>query len=127
MIAAGYDDSFEPPAPVLLVGVLAPQSTRSVMVPMLVDSGADASVLPRAVVAALALPTVGWAEVEGIAGRVDRARVVAMDLRIDRVTLPVRAVVLEHDAILGRDVLASLRTTLDGPRRRLRVVVARGR
>jgi len=52
-----YDDSrFAPPAPVALVSIRHPDREEVVSdVPMLIDSGADATLLPKSAVASLGI------------------------------------------------------------------------
>jgi hypothetical protein len=65
-----YDDShFAPPAPVARVSLRDPErGTKIADVPMLIDCGADATLLPKAAVASL-----------GIKGTGERYRLVAFD------------------------------------------------
>jgi hypothetical protein len=65
-----YDDSrFAPPAPVARVSVCHPDRAERIMdVPMLIDSGADATLLPRSAVISL-----------GIVGTGERYSLVAFD------------------------------------------------
>lgn len=109
-----------PPVPVLDVRVLADPMTdgaRDRVLSLLVDRGADGTILPRDVVAAVGAPLVASRGIEGSMGR----RLVA---ELYRVTLVVAghtiygidAVALTGaDPVLGRDVLNQLRLFLDGP------------
>ena len=56
-----YDDSrFDPPAPVARVCLRQPDGGQSLAdVPMLIDSGADATLLPRSAVASLGITSTG--------------------------------------------------------------------
>ena len=114
-----YDDSrFAPPAPVARVSLRHPERGESIAdVPMLIDSGADATLLPRSAVAAL-----------GIVGTGERYQLVAFDrttseseaVRADLVFLSrrFRGRFLLIDAevgVVGRDVLNHVRLLLDGP------------
>lgn len=56
-----YDDEgFAPAAPVAMVILQHPDSEESLVgVPMLIDSGADATLLPRSAVVSLGLPGLG--------------------------------------------------------------------
>lgn len=114
-----YDDRrFTPPAPLALVVIRHPDRGDAVAdVPMLIDSGADASLLPRSAIATL-----------GIAGTGERYQLVAFDgttseseaVRADLVFMGrrFRGRFLMIDAevgVVGRDVLNHVRLVLDGP------------
>jgi hypothetical protein len=115
----GYDDSrFAPPAPVARVSLRNPDRVEGTEeVPMLIDSGADVSLLPGSAVASL-----------GVAGTGERYTLVAFDgttsesevVRVDLVFLArrFRGRFLRIDAevgVLGRDILNHVRLLLDGP------------
>jgi len=114
-----YDDSrFTPPAPVARVSVRNLDNGESVAdVLMLIDSGADASLLPRSAVATL-----------GIVGTGERYQLVAFDgtiteseaVRADLVFLNRRfrgrfLLIDAETGVAGRDVLNHIRMLLDGP------------
>ena len=55
-----HDDNVSPPAPIARVGLRHPESGESVAdIPMLIDSGADATLLPRSAVATLGIAGTG--------------------------------------------------------------------
>jgi len=114
-----YDDSrFDPPAPVASASLRHPDRGGSIAdVPMLIDSGADATLLPKSAVASL-----------GITGTGERYQLVAFDgttseseaVRVDLVFMNrrFRGRFLLIDAevgVLGRDVLNHVRLLLVGP------------
>lgn len=115
----GYDDRrFAPPAPVASVVLRTPEGGEEIeAVPMLIDSGADTTLLPRTAAATL-----------GIVGTGERFRLEAFDGTITEADV-VQAVVvflgrrfrgsfLLIDAeigIIGRDLLNHVRLLLDGP------------
>jgi hypothetical protein len=116
-----YDDSrFVPAAPVARVNVRHPESGKSLLdVPMLIDSGADATLLPRFAIASL-----------GIAGTGERYQLVAFDgtaneseavlavLVFLNKTFHGRFLQSESDVgVIGRNVLNHVRLLLDGPAR----------
>jgi hypothetical protein len=114
-----YDGSrFAPPAPVADVVVRHPDHGSSVSdVPMLIDSGADVTLIPKSAIAAL-----------GLAGGGQRYQLVAFDGTASE-SEAVQAIVVflnrrfrgqylvidTEIGILGRDVLNHLRLSLDGP------------
>lgn len=114
-----YDDSrFAPPAPVARVGLRHPDRGEGIAdVPMPIDSGADATLLPESAVATL-----------GIVGTGERYQLVAFDgttseseaIRADLIFMNrrFRGRFLLIDAevgVVGRDVLNHIRLLLDGP------------
>lgn len=114
-----YDnDRFTPPAPVACVELRAPDRDECITdVPLLIDSGADVTLLPDSAVGSI-----------GIVGTGERYQLVAFDgtlsesetVRVDLVFLGrrFRGRYLLTDAefgVLGRDVLNHLRLMLDGP------------
>jgi len=116
-----YDDGrFHLPAPVAGVTLRHPDRGVGLMdVPMLIDSGADATLLPKSAVAAL-----------GIEGTGERYQLMAFDgtmsdseaVRVDLVFLGRRfrgryLLVDAEVGVLGRDILNHLRLLLDGPAR----------
>lgn len=112
-----YDTSYRPPAPVLPVGVSG-DGADTVMVPMLLDTGADVSLLPTDTVRRLRLPRVDTLVVSGFGGLKLEAAVHAATLRLGGTQLVAR-VVASDEALLGRDVLEQFELELDGPRGRL--------
>jgi hypothetical protein len=114
-----YDDKgFAPAAPVARVILRHPDSGEGLAdIPMLIDSGADATLLPRSAVASL-----------GIRGTGERYDLVAFDGTINE-SEAVRAVIVFLDktfsgrflqvesevGIIGRNVLNRVRLLLDGP------------
>jgi predicted aspartyl protease len=117
---ASYDRSFEPPAPVVAVGVEGPAGMR-VLCPMLIDTGADLSLLPEVLVHHLGLPQVDRTTVVGLGGGRRHATVHAGWLVLPGARILARLVAFADEAILGRDVLASLVVRLHGPRERVTI------
>ena len=122
-----YDSSFEPPAPVVPVRIAGPAGGDSVLLPMLVDTGADCTLIPASVARQLGLPQADFVAVLGVAGGKWRAVMHAAILALGELSIAARVVALSHEAILGRDVLNQLRVTLDGPDRELSVRKPRSR
>ncbi len=114
-----YDKEFVPPAPVLPVRIALPTGGGGVMVSMLVDTGADCTLVPATIANQLRLPQVGVIAVSGLGGATLRATVHAAVLDLGPIEMLVRVVALADEAILGRDVLASCVLELDGPSARI--------
>lgn len=111
--------SFDPPAPIAEVTVCLPGSDDIVPnVNMLIDTGADVSLLPRSPIAHLIeeLDVVGEYEIEGFNGARSVAPAVQMELRFLGRIFRGRFLVTEQEiGILGRNILNSLPLLFDGP------------
>ncbi len=113
-----YDDSRFAPAPIAIVTLRHPDcEERRAEVPMLIDSGADATLLPRAAATSL-----------GLTGTGERYQLVAFDsttseseaVRADLVFLNKRFrgrfLLIESEiGVIGRNILNHVRLLLDGP------------
>lgn len=91
---------------------------ESIDLPALLDSAADASVIPEHVVDKLNLPQWGQLTVEGFGGNLVTGQTYMVHLEI-RMLTPIALKVLAHRdntyVLLGRDVLNRHRILLDGP------------
>jgi len=109
---------FKPPAPVARAVVGAPDGSVEVQdVAMLLDTGADVSVIPRAVADRLGITArLSGVRLQGYGGAQTEAAVA--DPRLDVLRYRFRGTfvvsTVEH-GVLGRDVLNLLTVTLDGP------------
>jgi hypothetical protein len=116
-----YDDHFfNPPAPLARVTIRNSQGGKTVSdVPMLIDSGADVTLIPQQLVILLGAsiePDTGY-EVMGFDGRKSIAQVVSLDLIFLRRAFRGRFLVNGQEwGIIGRDVLNHVSLLLDGPR-----------
>ena len=115
MTRARFDDSFEPPAPVLPVriGGIDPRAPTA-LVRMLVDTGADCTLVPARLARSLRLPYVDKIEVQGVGGAVRSARVYAARIRLGPLRLVTRLAAFGDEALLGRDLLNRLTLHIDG-------------
>ena len=118
----GYSDDFTPPAPTVLARITAPNAAanaRQVEVVMLLDSGADVSLLPPAVAVALNLAGSGRAlDVESFDNQRSTRPVVTATMHLEKYKMTIDFIL--HDegtttGIIGRNVLNLLRVVLDGP------------
>ena len=116
-----YDEEQDPFAPVVAIPAGAPASASSVLLPALVDTGADLTVVPAGVPAALGLPTVGAVTVEVADGSARQVPVFAAELELAEDTDLFEVLALGDEALLGRNVLNRRVLILDGPGRRLRL------
>jgi clan AA aspartic protease len=110
-----YDKSLDPPAPIVPVRVGGPASEHAVMLPMLVDTGADGTLVPARIVRRLGLPPVDIVAVSGVDGVKQRATVHAASVELGELRVHARIVAFADEAILGRDILNRGVVTLDGP------------
>lgn len=119
-----YDEvSFNPPAPVALVTISAKNRVVS-EVPLLIDTGADLTLLPRVAVERLGFDLSGQPEsanqyeLVGFDGHRSMTRAVDLDMIfLGRVFRGRYLIINAERGILGRDVLESVSILLDGPGR----------
>ena len=118
-----YDAShFNPPAPVARVTLRNPSSGVAISeVVLLVDSGADVTLLPRQAVEGLGIPAIGGQgyELAGFDGRKSFAPAAILDMIfLKRIFRGQYLLVEDERGILGRDILNHIALLLDGPNRR---------
>ena len=116
-----YDSyTFTPPAPFARVILRNPESgVAQPDVPMLLDTGADVSLIPRASISTLALATVSDTRYElvGFNGSSSMAQVVRVELIFLQRTFRGQFLLTEQDwGILGRNILNAVPLLFDGPR-----------
>jgi hypothetical protein len=116
-----YDSNlFNPPAPVARVILRDLGNGKSVLdVPMLIDSGADITLVPHASINALGSENNEDEiyELQGFDGHRSMAKAVNLDLLFLKQTFRGRFLVVNSESgILGRDVLNHIVVVLDGPR-----------
>ncbi len=99
----------------------------TLVVPALLDSGADCTLVPEAVARALRLPAVDEITITGVAGGERRVSVHAARLGFAGGSVLARVAALGKEAILGRDLLNQVLLRLDGPRLTLDLRGYRGR
>ena len=85
------------------------------MLPMLIDTGADCTLVPTPIVRQLGLPQIDVIGLTGVGGAKRRATVHAASIEFGGVRLLARVVAFPEEAILGRDVLNQAVVMLDGP------------
>jgi len=111
---------FDPPAPSARVTIRHPLSGAIVSdVPMLLDTGADVTLLPQAFVERLGMrvdSNEGY-ELRGFDGSVSIARVVEVDLLFLRRAFKGRFLLINQEwGLIGRDVLNHVSLLFDGLR-----------
>jgi hypothetical protein len=114
-----YDGSlFTPPAPLARVIIRNPLSGATVSdVPMLLDTGADVTLLPQAFIEQLGISVdsnEGY-ELMGFDGNVSVARVVEVDVLFLRRAFKGRFLLINQEGgLIGRDVLNHISLLFDG-------------
>jgi hypothetical protein len=116
-----YDTNlFDPPAPLALVTLRNPQTAISVSdVPMHLDSGADATLIPSNFVNQLELNIDSDAvyELRGFDGTLSLASVVRLEILFLNRTFRGRFLIIDQEwGILGRNVLNLVSLLFDGPK-----------
>jgi predicted aspartyl protease len=115
-----YDtENFDPPAPVAYVSVRDPETGASISnIPMLIDTGADITLLPASHVERLGMkpvPDVVY-EIQGFDGEPILARMVELELIfLGRKFSGQFLLIDQPTGILGRNILNVLSIHLDGP------------
>jgi predicted aspartyl protease len=114
-----YDSNlFNPPAPLARVTIRHPSSGATVSdVPMLLDTGADVTLLPQVFIEQLGIrvdSNEGY-ELMGFDGNTSIARVVEVDLLFLRRAFKGRFLLINQEwGLLGRDVLNHVSLVFDG-------------
>ncbi len=113
-----YDTSWLPAAPVVPVRLASlAEHSETITAQAKLDTGADLTAIPYALIERLRLMPAGEIEVEGYDSR--RATILAYDVSLQVDQLSVNGLLVigfaEDYVLLGRDVLNRLRVLLDGP------------
>lgn len=114
-----YDSSYSPSAPVLTIGIGLPdEDTPHRQVQALIDSGADATMLPKWILTEIGARSVGRKYLRGVTGSRELVGLYLVVIHMPTgISYGIRAVATidSGEVILGRDVLNQWRITLDGP------------
>jgi hypothetical protein len=114
-----YDDErFAPAAPVATVALQHPETGEMLAdVPMLIDSGADATLLPRSAIVSLGIGGTGERyEMVAFDGTINESEAVHAVLSLLNKTFRGRFLQTDSEVgIIGRNILNRLRLLLDGP------------
>ena len=112
-------ENFDPPAPVAGVTLRHPVTGVSLSdVPMLMDSGADVTLLPRDVVEKLGVTPIAEKvyELQGFDGSLQLAEMVQLELVFFRKRFRGQFLLIDQPiGILGRNILNAITLVLDGP------------
>jgi hypothetical protein len=111
---------FDPPAPLALVTVKSEELGTVIHdVPMLLDTGADVSLLPRSMVAPLASPGARQYELEAFDGTKSTAPAINAELQLLGKSFRGQFLLIDSwHGVLGRNVLNNLSLLFNGPSRK---------
>ena len=119
MIRYNYLAQLQPPAPFVYVTLRNPvNGAEQRDVPAQLDTAADRTLLPDALVQALALPQIGAISIGGVGGVTQRMPSYPVHVAIHNLAVQIVEVVAsagEPWVLLGRDILNAHRLLLDGP------------
>jgi predicted aspartyl protease len=125
MITFSYDQAYDPAAPACQIALHVPVTGRRMAVDAIIDTGADATIVPVSLLRQVAARRSFEATIRSQWGERRRVYLYLVDLQLETFTLPGIYVVGDDqgdEVVLGRDVLNRLRVLLDGPGRVLQVL-----
>ncbi|MBS7628333.1 retroviral-like aspartic protease [Candidatus Bathyarchaeota archaeon] len=111
-----YSFDYNPPAPAIKVRFTKPLSDHSIELKAKLDTGADITVLPQHAINELRLMPASRVSILSFDGQEGLKYTYFVDLAFHDYKFSMVEVIgaRRHDALLGRDVLNMLKTTLDG-------------
>jgi predicted aspartyl protease len=114
-VHVAYDTQRTPPAPILPIRLGRPGTDPNVLLVALVDTGADATVIPPALAMRLDLPVLAEVTVAGTGGFSQRAKVHAAVVEVGGSQWAIQVLAVGGEALVGRDLLNLWVATLRGP------------
>lgn len=125
-ISFPYSNNYEPPAPTLEIKILSPESRKFRVIETLVDTGADASLIPKSILEELEAHFLQSKQMRGILGQTFTVDVYMVTLEVGGQRLRGVTVVGIEDGkeepIVGRNILNRLFLLFNGPHERLDVI-----
>ena len=118
-----YDQACSPPAPVVLLTIRLPErGEQELRVNVLVDTGADMSVVPPTLVGTLGALPAGEHTIQGIGGAsIEDVPAYFLEFELDGHRDLVEGIACGDRIIAGRNWLNSFHITLDGPQETLSI------
>ena len=113
-----YSSEYDPPVPICSVMIASAATSRTVQLQAIVDTGADATIVPLRYLHQIGARPAFEAGLRSQRGERRIVFLYLVDLKIGSLTLPSVFVVGDDrgdEVILGRDVLNKLVVTLHGP------------
>ncbi len=110
-----YNLTRNPPAPMLPIRLGRPGADPNVLLTALVDTGADATIIPRALARRLDLPVLTEVAIGVTGGLSQRATVHAAVIEVAGARWPAQVIALGGEPLIGRDLLNQWVVTLRGP------------
>jgi predicted aspartyl protease len=113
-VSFSYSNGYEPPAPVVEVTIRA---RGEVAVQALLDSGADATMIPSAILQRIGARFARLHKMRGVLGDAVAVELYFVEIQIGSYKIPaIRSIAVDSttEVIIGRDVLNQLIVTLDG-------------
>jgi len=114
-----YDRRLDPPAPVAPLRIARPSGDEAVVLPALIDTGADCTLIPAVVARQIGLPVIDRVSVQGLGGTARQVPVYAATAAFGGIRVLARLAAYEDETVLGRDLLNRVVALLDGPALRL--------
>ena len=126
-----YDDARTPPAPVVLITIRRPNGTeQQLRVNALLDTGAEISLLPPALVTALGAVPAGECSIQAVGGApVGPIFTYFVEFDLEGASELVEVAAWGDEVIVGRNWLNSFYIALDGPQQTITIqapLVAQG-
>lgn len=112
-----YSSLYFPSAPVVEIGLRKTSTAPEIQVEALIDTGADASLMPLALLKRVDASYVTTVSMQSVLGISQRIATYLVAIRVGNIIVPgIRALATKgSEPILGRDVLNQLILTLNGP------------
>lgn len=119
MYSRYYSSDYDPAAPVIEIRIRKPSSTTSsTTLTAMVDSGADATMIPRKYLKAVRAQYAGTRILRGVTGQPQQVDLFVVVVEIGHFSASgIRVVAIADDStpLIGRDVLNQFIITLNGP------------
>jgi predicted aspartyl protease len=120
-----YLSEYDPPAPVIKLGIASPISPSFLTEAFLVDSGADMTSIKREIFDILKLEYAGYVKVGGVVGKPEIRQTAVVRIETPLRTVELAEVIVDPNAqenLLGRDIINKWKVLLDGPEQKFSIV-----